>query len=292
MDLRQLRYFLAVAQEKHFGRAAEALNIVQPALSMQIKALEEELGGALFHRSSRRVELTSAGKVFQVEAQRTLEQAEFARHCAERAMRGETGSIRIGYAGNAIFSGRLMQDLRAFHLHYPDVDIVLQERGPQQQVEDILDGRLDIGYSPDHSALNCAGLEAQRLGEWSMLIAVADNHPLTQLPSITLDKLADLPLVLYDAHDADERLTVKLSQSLGSRLNIAHRTGSSLNVLAIAAAGLGVALVPEPLEQVHVPGLAYRRLEAPELTANLQMIARAGESSPAVKTWLKQVGKG
>ncbi len=83
-----------------------------------------------------------------------------------------------------------------------------------------------------------------------------------------------------------------VSQSLGSRLNIAWRTGSSLNVLAIAAAGLGVALVPEPLEQVHVPGLAYRRLDAPELTANLLMIARKEESNPAVKTWLKQGGKG
>lgn len=292
MDLRQLRYFLAVAKEKHFGRAAAALNIVQPALSMQIRALEEELGGALFHRSSRHVELTPAGKVFQVEAQRTLDQAEFARHSAERALRGETGSIRIGYAGNAIFSGRLMQDLRVFHQHFPGVEIVLQERGPQQQVEDILDGLLDIGYSPDHSALSCASLEVQRLGEWNMLIAVADNHPLTLGKTITLDMLADQPLVLYDAHDADERLTVKLSQSLGNSLNIAYRTGSSLNVLAIAAAGLGVALVPEPLEQVHVPGLAYRHLDAPELTANLLMIARKEESNPAVKTWLKQAGKG
>lgn len=117
MDLRQLRYFLAVAQEKHFGRAAQTLNIVQPALSMQIRALEEELGGALFVRTSRSVELTEAGKLFQAEAQRTLDQAEFARRSVERSLRGETGTVRIGFAGNAIFSGQLMQDLRFFRKH-------------------------------------------------------------------------------------------------------------------------------------------------------------------------------
>jgi len=104
MDLRQLRYFLAVAKEKHFGRAAQALNIVQPALSMQIRALEEDLGGALFERTSRRVELTEAGKVFETQARRTLEQAEFTRESTQRALRGETGIVRIGFAGNAIFT--------------------------------------------------------------------------------------------------------------------------------------------------------------------------------------------
>ena len=106
MDLRHLRYFLAVAQEGHFGRAAEKLNIVPPALSMQIKALEEELGGPLFIRTSRKVELTEAGKLLQTEAQRTLEQAEHARLTVQRSMRGETGLVRVGFAGNAVFSGK------------------------------------------------------------------------------------------------------------------------------------------------------------------------------------------
>lgn len=114
MDLRHLRYFLAVAQEGHFARAAERLNIVPPALSMQIRALEEELGGPLFVRTSRKVELTEAGRILQIEAQRTLEQAAFARETVQRSIRGETGCVRVGFAGNAVFSGKLTNDLRAF----------------------------------------------------------------------------------------------------------------------------------------------------------------------------------
>lgn len=288
MDLRQLRYFLAVATEKHFGRAAESLNIVQPALSMQIRALEDELGGALFLRTSRRVELTEAGKVFAIEAQRTLEQADFAKRSAERALRGETGIVRIGFAGNAIFSGRLMHDLRDFHQRYPDVELQLEEIAPQRQVEAILTGLLDIGYTPDHSTLHAEGLVAQRVGEWNMLVALHENHRFARCPELTLGMLADEPLVLYDAHDEDERLSVMLSQKLGQRLNIVRRTGSSLNVLAMAAAGLGLALVPAPLQQVSVPGLRYCRLNAPALTANLMLIGRKDEKSAAVRTWLER----
>ncbi|MGU3412175.1 LysR substrate-binding domain-containing protein [Enterobacteriaceae bacterium C34A] len=289
MDLRQLRYFLAVAKEKHFGRAAQALNIVQPALSMQIRALEEELGGALFERTSRRVELTEAGKVFETQARRTLAQAEFTRESTQRALRGETGIVRIGFAGNAIFSGTLMRDLRHFHHASPEVEISLEEMTPRRQVEAIQAGLLDIGYSPDHSALRQPDLHAEKIGEWGMLVAMADDHPLASAAEITLAMLAHEALILYEAHDADEQLSVLLAKALGEKLNIAHRTGSSLNVLAIAASGLGVALVPVPLHQVSVPGLIYRTLNAPELTANLLVISRKKESSPAVKAWLAQV---
>lgn len=286
MDLRQLRYFLAVAKEKHFGRAAQTLNIVQPALSMQIRALEEELGGELFQRTSRRVELTEAGKVFEVQAQRTLDQAQFARESTQRALRGETGLVRIGFAGNAIFSGTLMQDLRRFHQAFPEVEISLQEMAPLRQVEAIQTRLLDIGYSPDNSALQVPGIRAQKIGEWGMLVALADDNELARHSAILPEMLADKPLVLYEAHDVDERLSVRLSQALGERLNIAHRTGSSLNVLARAASGLGIALVPEPLAQISLPGLVYRPLIAPELSANLLLISREGESSAAVKAWL------
>jgi DNA-binding transcriptional LysR family regulator len=286
MDLRQLRYFLAVADEKHFGRAAQALNIVQPALSMQIRALEEELGGALFLRTSRRVELTEAGKVFANEARRTLAQADFARQSAQRALRGETGIVRIGFAGNAIFSGTLMCDLRRFRRSSPDVEISIEEVAPQRQVEAIQAGLLDVGYTPDHSALRWAGIQAQKIGEWGIMVALADDHPLARHTTITLAMLADQPLVLYEAHDADERLSVLLSQALGERLNIAQRTGSSLNVLALAAAGLGLALVPQPLQQIGIPGLAYRALDAPGMTANLMLVSRLHESSAAVNAWL------
>ncbi|EJI6720895.1 LysR family transcriptional regulator, partial [Salmonella enterica] len=148
MELRHLRYFLAVAEEGHFGRAAERLNIVPPALSMQIKALEEELGGPLFMRTSRKVVLTEAGRLLQVEAQRTMDQAENARLAVQRSIRGESGRVRVGFAGNAVFSGKLTKDMRAFRKAYPDAELVAREVAPLLQADAILSGQLDIGYTP------------------------------------------------------------------------------------------------------------------------------------------------
>ncbi|MEW7314975.1 LysR substrate-binding domain-containing protein [Buttiauxella gaviniae] len=286
MDLRQLRYFLAVAEEKHFGRASRNLNIVQPALSMQIRALEEELGGALFRRTSRSVELTEAGKLFQTEARRTLEQAEFTRLSVQRSLRGETGTVRIGFAGNAIFSGKLTRDLRLFRKKYPDAEMIIQEVSPQQQVDAILAGQLDIGYTPSHSKTATAGIEVQRIGDWAFLVALSDEHPLAEHPAITVDMLSGESLIMYDAHDSQEYLWVMLSQKLGNHLRVAHQPDSTLSVLAIAAAGLGLALVPAPLQQVNIPGLVYRKLNAPELMANLLLIGRVNETKGAVNAYL------
>ncbi|RJT36277.1 LysR substrate-binding domain-containing protein [Rahnella woolbedingensis] len=286
MELRHLRYFVAVAEEGHFGRAAERLNIVQPALSMQIKALETELGGPLFIRTSRRVELTEAGILLLAEARLTLEQVEHTRLAVERAMRGETGRVRVGFAGNAIFSGKMIADLRRFRKTHPDAEIIIQEIAPQQQVEAILAGRIDIGYTPDNSTTTDPQIRVQQAGNWEIMIALCDDHPLAAHPHLTVEMLADEPLVLYDAHDTHENLTVVLARRLGERFHVAHRSNSTLSVLAIAAAGLGLALIPAPLQQVNIPGLVYRNLNAQELTANLVMISRMQEPGNAVSAYL------
>ncbi|MFY9994997.1 MAG: LysR substrate-binding domain-containing protein [Leclercia sp.] len=289
MDLRHLRYFLAVAEEGHFGRAAARLNIVQPALSMQIKALEEELGGALFVRTSRRVELTEAGVLLQIEARRTLEQADHTRLTVERALRGETGRVRVGFAGNAIFSGKLTADLRRFHQRYPDAELTIEEVGPQEQVEAILAGHLDIGYTPAHSNTVGPDLAVRRIGDWEMLVALPEDHALVAHECLTIAMLAGQPLVLYEAHDVHEHLFMLLTQKLGDRCHIAYRAGSTLSTLAIAATGLGLALIPAPLQQVHIPGLVYRPLKEADLTANLVLIGRAQETRASVKAYLELV---
>ena len=287
MDLRHLRYFLAVAEEGHFGRAAQRLHIVQPALSMQIKALEEELGGPLFVRTSRKVELTEAGRLLQIEAQRTLEQAEHARLTVQRSIRGETGHVRVGFAGNAIFSGKLTNDLRAFRKTFPDAELVVREVAPLLQAEAILAGQLDVGYAPDHRKLHAPALEAEQIGLWRRQVAMADDHPLANQPSLTIAMLAQEPLIFYDTHGADEPLYTALSNLLGYAPPVAHCTGSTLGVLALAAAGQGLALVPEPLMGVTLPGLVYRPLDIPELSANLMLISRQQESNGAVQAFVK-----
>ncbi len=286
MELRHLRYFLAVAQEKHFGRAAERLHIVQPALSMQIRALEAELGGALFVRTSRRVELTEAGNLLLAEARHTLEQAEHAKSIVQRSLRGEMGSVRVGFAGNAVFSGKLMRDLRTFHRTYPDVELIVRELPPQLQADAILTGQLDIAYTPEHRKVHDPALAAERIGYWERRVAMSDDHPLARQPRLTVAMLATEALICYDAHGAEENLLTRLSQILGHQPKIAHRTSSTLSVLALAAAGLGIALVPEPLEQVPIPGLVYRRLDEPDLAANLMLVSRAEETNGAVCAFL------
>lgn len=291
MDLRHLKYFLVVAEERHFGRAAERLNIVQPALSMQIKALEDELGGPLLIRTSRRVELTEAGRLLQAEATRTLEQVEHTRLAVERAIRGETGRVRIGFAGNAVFSGRLMQDVRSFHQAYPDAEIICQELAPQLQNEAIQNGTLDVGYMPDYYPDHESALVYESVGEWGRVVVMSGEHRFADKESLTVDLLANEPLIMYSVNDVDSQLDKQLHKLLGNSLNIAYRISSSLSVLAMAGAGLGIALVPAPLAQVAIPGVVYRVLDSKELAANLMMVSRKGESSAAVLAYLNHTRK-
>lgn len=285
MDLRHLRYFLAVAQEGHFARAAERLNIVPPALSMQIRALEEELGGPLFVRTSRKVELTEAGRILQIEAQRTLEQAAFARETVQRSIRGETGCVRVGFAGNAVFSGKLTNDLRAFRKAYPDAELVVREVAPLLQADAILAGQLDVGYTPDNRKAHDHALKAEQIGLWHRLVAMADDHPLTVHASLTVRMLADESLIFYDTHGADESLYTTLTAMLGHVPKVAHCTASTLSVLTLAAAGQGLALVPEPLSHVSIPGLVYRSLDTTKLSANLMLLSRQKENNGAVNAF-------
>ncbi len=291
MDLRHLRYFLAVAEEKHFGRAAERLNIVPPALSMQIKSLEDDLGGPLFIRTSRSVELTEAGRLLQVEAQRTLDQADHARQTVQRSLRGETGQVRIGFAGNAVFSGKLTDDLRSFRARFPQAELIASEVSPLAQADAILAGQLDVGYTPDHGKLHIPALRCEKIGIWNRVVALADDHPLSSQPRLTVAMLAAEPLIFYDTHGADESLYTALTALLGQPPDVAHCSSSSLSVLALAAAGQGLALVPEPLTNICVPGVVYRPLDAPALAANLMLISRQKANNGAVEAFLKIAGQ-
>lgn len=291
MDLRHLKYFLAVAEERHFGRAAERLNIVQPALSMQIKALEAELGGPLLIRTSRRVELTDAGKLLQAEATRTLEQVEHTRLAVKRAIRGETGRVRVGFAGNAVFSGRLMQDIRSFHKDYPDAELICQELAPQLQYEAIQSRTLDVGYMPDYYPDHGSDLIYESVGEWGRVVVMSSDHRLADKKRLTIDMLAHEPLIMYSINEEDSRLDKQLRRLLGDSLHIAWRISSSLSVLAMAGAGLGVALVPAPLAQVAIPGVVYRILDTKELAANLMMVSRKDEPSASVLAYLNHTRK-
>lgn len=285
MDLRQMRYFVAVAEEAHFGRAAQRLHIVQPALSMQIRALEQEVGGSLFLRTSRRVELTEAGTLLLQEARRTLAQAERAKAIVQQSLRGEIGTVRVGFAGNAVLTGKLMDDLRAFHQRYPAAQLVLLELAPHVQGAAILAGDMDVGYSPSAGLALDAQLRAEKKGIWPLVVAMASDHPLARTPCVSITALAAEPLILYAMGEGGEDLAV-LRQQVGSAANVVHRVSSTLSTLALAAAGWGLALVPASLEQVRIPNLVYRPLAEAGMATDLVLVSRVAETSGAVLAYL------
>ena len=286
MDLRHLRYFLAVAEEGHFGRAAEKLHIVQPALSMQIRSLEEELGTPLFTRTSRKVALTEAGEILVAEARRTLGQAKRAKEMVQKAARGEIGSVRVGFSGNASFAGKLSGDLRAFHCQFPKVDIELKEASPQQQADAILAGELDVGYCPTFDIDFHVDLKAKRIGTWPWVVAMSGDHPLAGRSVVSKVDLMDETFVLYAAHGSEVAPLDLLRHILRKEPKISHSVGTTLTALTMASAGLGLGLVPAPLSQVALPGIVYRPLADVSRMADLVLIYRTRETSGPVKVFL------
>jgi len=287
MDLRHLRYFLAVAEEGHFGQAAKRLHIVQPALSMQIRALEAELGATLFERTSRRVLLTEAGTVVRSEAERTLQQAARAKEVAQRAGRGEVGSVRIGFVGNAAFAGKLASDVSSFRLAYPQVDLELTELAPLRQVEAIHSGQLDAGYVYEFRYAQERELAADRIGSWPWMVAMRSHHRLAEKSAVSPKDLRGEAFVVYAAHATDEGAAELLRQVLEEEPLVLHHVPNTLTVLTLAAAGVGLALVPGSLQTVNIPNITYRRLTNCSLQCDLVLVSRRNEFSPATRRFIE-----
>jgi DNA-binding transcriptional LysR family regulator len=293
MDLKQLRYFLAVAEEAHFGRAAQRLHIVQPALSMQIRTLEASLGASLFKRTSRRVELTEAGALLRIEAERTVAQAERASLIVQRASRGEIGSIRIGFAGFSAFTGGgvASRHIRSFHARYPKVELQFSERQPDVLVEDVMAARLDLGYTiapPAHTF--DAGLDVDLGASWPWVVAVPPDHPLAAHDTLSAKSLRAEPFVQYHRSVDDTAWLNLLRRILGREPLIAYRVSTILTAMAIVAGGLALALAPaEALTQIKLPGLAFRPLTVPPQQWRLILLSRADETAGAVNAYLRLI---
>jgi DNA-binding transcriptional LysR family regulator len=287
MDLRHIRYFVAVAEEAHFGRAAKRLSIVQPALSMQIRALETELGTALFERTSRRVALTEAGALFRIEAERTLQQAARAKDVAQRAARGEVGSVRIGFVASAAFAGKVSADLSALRLRYPAVGVELTELFPMRQIEAVLSGQLDVGYCSDFHYSEASKLAVERIAAWRWMIALASHHPLAARKTLPAKALRGEAFVVFAANASDDGQMKLLRQILGQEPHVLHRVASTLTHLTLAAAGVGLALVPASLQSYSIPNIVYRPLADFAERAELLLISRPNETSPAVRRFVE-----
>jgi DNA-binding transcriptional LysR family regulator len=275
MDLRHLRYFLFVAEEMHFGRAAQRLGISQPPLSQQIRALEEELGVQLFERTSRRVSLTAAGRALLPQAREALAQMDRAAQAARQAHRGEIGRLGLGFTASAPFVPRVADALYAFRQSHPQVELALQELARDEQIARLEKDELDIGIiRAFERPLLPAGMGAECLIEEDMLLALRQDHPLArrnQDPAIA--DLAGVPLVLYGTINGagfNEHFFA-LCEEAGFRPKIALEVTSFATLLGLVAAGFGATVLARSLSRLHVDNLVLRSLSDP-VTSRLWMI--------------------
>jgi DNA-binding transcriptional LysR family regulator len=290
VELRHLRYFVAVAEELHFGRAAARLYVTQSNLSVQIRQLEAEIGGPLFLRTSRAVALTESGRLLYAEAQRALHHAEHALQVAKQSVLGEAGSIRIGFAGVAVFSGTLPVDLRAFHDAHRKVTVELYELPPAAVIADLRAGAIDLGYTPDLDPQLTVGLVRVRRSHIGMAAALRDDHPLADRTSISRASLFNETLILPGDHPGDTTIADRVRSSTNPGEGQIRLVGSTLGVLTLAAAGAGVAVVPADTERLAVTGLVYRPitdLDGPEMV----VLARPDETLGTVVAFLEQLTK-
>ena len=282
MELRHLRYFVAVAEELHLGRAAERLRIAQPPLSRQIRDLEREVGTPLFERVPRGVELTPAGRAFLPEARLTLAQAERAQRSARRAAQGETGRLRVGFVETAADAAVLPDVLGFFRMHLPDVGVSLFEMDALQQAEALRTERIDLGILHSLPADAAQWLRVEPVYDDPIVAAVPQTHALAGRARLTLKELAAESFVLFPRPAAPVLYDALIARcrAAGFSPRVVQEAAGWHTLAGLVAAGVGVAFVPESLAELRRPGVVYAPLRG--LRVELRMVAawKRGARSP------------
>ncbi|GEN34901.1 MULTISPECIES: LysR family transcriptional regulator [Aneurinibacillus] len=281
MELRHLEYFMAVAEELNFSRAAARLNITQPPLSQQIQQLERELGVPLFHREKKRIQLTGAGELFLVEVRRILAGVSHAVKVAQRAHRGEVGSLVVGFVGSATYD-ILPAVIREYQLRFPDVHISLYEMSTPEQIEALRQNRIDIGIL--RPPVSDPALRTNIVQAAPCVLALPKNHPLLEKKEIRLVDTAHFPFVALSrktwAGLYDEFLS--LCNRMGFHPIIRQEALEFQTVIGLVAAGIGIAVVPVSAMNLHTQDVVYRNVKDGMPNAAMGLSWRRDAASPLV----------
>jgi DNA-binding transcriptional LysR family regulator len=283
MELRHLRYFVAVAEAASFTAAAKSLNISQPPLSQQIRDLEEEVGARLFERSSRNVELTEAGVDFLDHARMILGQVEHAAQQARAIGSGQVGTLNIGTTGSVLL-GPLSILVAKFRDRWPGVFVRIHEMGPEAQEAALLAHRTDLTFvrRPRHNP----DLDARIAWHEKVGLVLPERHPLASQEKIGLDALRGESFVFLRLVDSRfARYLHDCCVAAGFVPNITNEVVESYSLTSLVAAGLGVALVPECIRNLSRPGIVYRALADPAPEADVYVISRPNHG-PVVASFL------
>ena len=293
MDLRHLRYFLAVADQLSFSRAAQRLNIAQPPLSQQIQRLERELGVILFTRTHRRVELTSAGRAILDCARRAVAQADQVTQLARQVAHGEAGVLRLGFSSAALYThlpAILPAILRAFRGRYPQVILNLFERSSEQQVAMLADGALDAAVVrlPIENAPR--PLAVKSLLREPLVLAIPRRHQLANRARVPIRALNSEPLIIFPRHVAPGLYDqiAGLCRDAGFAPNVAQEAAEIATMVSLVSVGLGAAIVPNSVRNLQRAMVRYREL-VPTAMTELAFAYEADNSSAVLRSFVDTV---
>lgn len=286
MELRQLKYFIRVAEELHFGRAAESLHLSQPALSKQIQALEDSLGIQLLERTKHWVRLTIAGQKFLETAHRILHEVEEGIQVTRQVANGEIGRLRIGFTEATLFS-LAPNIVKTYREQYPQVELMLTSGGTEAQVEALRTHQIDVGFV--YLPIREPSLSIHPLFEEVYIAALPASHRLARQEQIALQSLANEPLIFYPRSLAPILYAnfIKCCDRAGFVPNIVQEAELAQTRLGLAAAGVGITFVLSDLQNLNAKGVVYRPLIGDFLMLKLAVAWRQNESSPVVYECIK-----
>lgn len=287
MELRHIRYFLAIAEERHFTRAAAKIGIGQPPLSQQIKDLEAEIGARLFRRVAHGAELTVAGEAFLEGVKEMPALAERAAKAARRASRGETGSIRVGFTPSSAFNVVVAATIRAFRRAYADVDLTLEEANTTRLVAGLQDGSFDAVFLRP-SVIGSEAFQLHLLSEEPMLVMLPASHPAAAQKEVDLAALSKDTFLMVPRsfgatfHDS----IIGACRMAGFEPVIGQIAPVIGSIVILVAAELGVSIVPASMSRLQVEGVAYRAIAGDAPTDAVALANRRGETSPIVQNFV------
>ena len=293
MELRHLRYFIAVAEEGHITRAAERLAMQQPPLSRQIRELERELDVQLFRRVARGVELTDAGRTFLDGARATFANLELSAETARRTSRGEQGRIFLGYPGAAAFHPLVPRIIREFQTAFPLVSVKTTAEGfPDDLVERIRKDQIDVAFLPTPVTIP-EGIVVDLLQEDALVVALPCGHAFARTgdgsaPALPLKALAGETFIMYGRGPGvltmQSNAVIAACQASGFNPRVGHVAPDNLSRINLVAAGLGIAIVSSSTQRMNFEGVVYRRLKGPSrLTIPLNLLSRRSDPSAVVR---------
>jgi len=288
IELRHLRSYVAVAEERHFRRAAERLHMSQPPLSQQIKTLEEALGVELLIRNRRGVEVTVAGEAFLEQARAVLAAMDQAVGVARRADQGELGQLSIGFVGSAMY-GRVPDVLRRFRTEHLGVHLTLRELGTAAQVDALVHGEIDVGFL--RPPVSAEGIEIEHFADEPVVVVLPQDHHLVGMPSLTLVHLRRERFVQLSAaaapgqHEAIHRALA----AEGAAPLVVQEAEEMQTVVGLVASGLGVSLVPASVRALDRHDVVYRDIVGPAPRVELAVAFRKRDASPVVASFVSSV---